>query len=81
MTGPICQAAPELWFDDDPTDAIDACCKCPLITPCLKTAMAREGTLTAQHRYGVWGGLTPEQRETLAIADHRNHHPLHAKTG
>lgn len=68
----MCESAPDLWFDEDPTDAIDVCCKCPQITACLNLAMAREGTLTAQHRYGVWGGLTPEQRETLAFADRRN---------
>jgi hypothetical protein len=72
MTNSICENAPELWFDDDPTAAVDACCKCRMVTPCLNIAMAREGTLTAQYRFGVWGGLTPEQRETLALADRRN---------
>jgi hypothetical protein len=73
MTHPICESAPDLWFDPDPAAAIDACCKCLLMTPCLRTAMAREGTIGAQFRFGVWGGLTPEQREAMALADRRNH--------
>jgi hypothetical protein len=69
---PICETAPDLWFDTDPTAAVDACCKCHLMTPCLNIALRAEGTVGAQYRFGIWGGLTPEQRETLALADRRN---------
>lgn len=68
----LCESWPELWFDDDPRDAVAACCSCPLITPCLNAALKAEGTVTAQYRYGVWGGLTPEQRAVLAVHDARN---------
>jgi hypothetical protein len=69
----LCESWPELWFDADPDEAVAACCRCPLIVPCGKTAMEREGTETEQYRFGVWGGLTPEQRATLAAHDRRLH--------
>ena len=38
------------------------CALCPFRRECLQEAMDFEGDL----RYGVWGGLTPEERHELA---------------
>lgn len=54
---------PEWWFaDDNATQAFAKmiCETCPVVQDCLKTA------LTENIRYGVWGGLDPDQRNTLA---------------
>ena len=39
--------------------AKDACHHCPVVAECLAWAMS------ANEAYGIWGGLTPEERETL----------------
>lgn len=59
------------WDQDKTSDekAAELCAGCPVIAECLSSAMAEEGTLTARNRYGVRGGLGPEGRANLAIAD------------
>ncbi len=44
------------------------CTNCPLDLreACLEIAMAAEGTLIADGRFGVYGGLDPHQRAQLA---------------
>lgn len=53
---------PELWFqpDESPeTDrALEICAECSVIQECLEFAYRN------RERYGVWGGLTAEQRRS-----------------
>ena len=60
---------PDLWF---PTDSHDydiprrICDPCPVKAACLDDVMADEGLyLSTAYRYGMWGGLTPSERQTL----------------
>src|SRR5579872_1945603 len=59
LRGP-CSANPELFFtEDDPAAAAAAkaiCGGCPFRAPCLAFALA------TRQPYGVWGGLTAEER-------------------
>jgi hypothetical protein len=57
---------PEAWWPDakdvDGTPARRAraaCRACPAAGPCLAYALA------ADHRYGIWGGLLPDERRAL----------------
>lgn len=59
---------PEIWYPD-PTDvlgtseAVEICHNCPVKQACLAHAMREE---PAGGRYGIRGGLTPEERRKLA---------------
>lgn len=56
------EADPELWFPepDEPADeAKEICRRCLEREACLSWAIA------ANERYGVWGGLTPRERDRL----------------
>ena len=59
---------PEIWYPD-PTDtittreAVDICRGCPVRQACLEQAMREEET--SGGRYGIRGGLTPEERRKL----------------
>lgn len=68
---------PDTWFEGTPGydeyTALHACYRCPLITPCLRVAMAAEHTAAASGRHGIFGGLLPAQRAQLAAADARNY--------
>lgn len=59
-------ADPELWFPDRGRAGYDAaraiCDTCPVKALCLKDAMSTENTNT---RFGMRGGLTPEERATV----------------
>ncbi|WP_109472808.1 WhiB family transcriptional regulator [Ornithinimicrobium cavernae] len=68
--------SPELFFHPDgergsvkrarEARAIALCQACPVISEC------REHALTVPEPYGVWGGLTEEERaEILALQDRR----------
>lgn len=47
--------------------AVQFCKSCPVRLQCLDEAMRFEGEdLGRRGRSGVWGGLTPKQRATLA---------------
>ena len=66
---------PDAWFPDIPNRrptgqesrrnhiraayAISICNKCPAIVECLK-----EGMRPSNINWGIWGGLTPEQRKS-----------------
>jgi len=53
---------PEVFFppsDDPATEARDICAACPVRGQCLAHAV------TADERFGIWGGLDPRQRHTL----------------
>ena len=57
---------PEIFFGDSRDhpfgEAIAVCSTCPVIDQCLDYA------ITANIRYGVWGGLTPSQRQQMSRA-------------
>jgi WhiB family redox-sensing transcriptional regulator len=49
---------PGIWTDDHrQAEAATVCGSCPVRADCLEHA------LTGRIRHGVWGGLTPEQRQ------------------
>jgi WhiB family redox-sensing transcriptional regulator len=79
-----CSDDPELWFVDDGTlgharvnperlaeliqEAKDGCAVCDLRDACLDYALAR-------NEYGIWGGLTRDERRNLR---RRTRRPSHA---
>jgi hypothetical protein len=46
--------------------------KCPVVMECLDYARRAEHGVSRQHRSGVWGGLTPEERADLDTAARMN---------
>lgn len=60
---PLCmQIDPELWFPekgDANRAAIRFCGQCPVQQACLRYA------LKTDQKYGIWGGLTADQRSRL----------------
>lgn len=59
--GPCRQADPDLFFSTDPAKSAAAkaiCARCPAVErdKCLRLAIENH------HAYGVWGGLTEEER-------------------
>lgn len=65
------QGDASLWFPPrsgarEAAAAVTVCCRCPVVDECLTYAMEYEGR--DRFRYGIWGGLTPRQRERLARA-------------
>ena len=59
-----CRVIPvELFFPPAEQEADDAklvCQECSVKDPCLEFA------ITAGERFGIWGGLTPQERRSLA---------------
>lgn len=52
-----CQAHPEAWWEPGSAETAKAACgRCPVRVECLAYALA------ADERFGVWGGLGPEER-------------------
>ena len=63
---------PELFFMDSEggssyQTARRLCASCPVREACLDDAMAYEAS-AAGRRYGMYGGLTPKEREELAAS-------------
>lgn len=56
---------------DGPSNNYDAprriCNTCPVRLLCLEAALQREGNAHKEYRGGMWGGLTPREREHLAL--------------
>lgn len=49
--------------------ALEVCYRCPVISECLKDAVARESTLVDEYRrYGIWGGMQAHERLLLSRA-------------
>jgi Transcription factor WhiB len=67
-------------YDDAPgifhiAAAKTICSNCPVESRCLYDALAEEGTLSAEARNGILGGLTPYERAELAgVTTGRKHH-------
>jgi len=62
---------PEAAFAKDPSPELEKfrtefCRWCPVTVECLRVALDRELDLSAGHRHGVWGGLTPDERARYA---------------
>lgn len=45
--------------------ALALCIDCPVQDACLEAAMTEEGPAAAGNRYGMRGGMTPNQRRLL----------------
>lgn len=45
--------------------AASFCATCPVTRQCLEMALKAEKSDPAQNRFGVYGGLTPDQRHDL----------------
>ncbi|NBW17084.1 MAG: WhiB family transcriptional regulator [Caulobacteraceae bacterium] len=61
-----CQNAPDLFFPENTALAVEdtryaksLCGECPIIDECRMYA------LEAEEPYGIWGGLTPEERRSF----------------
>jgi WhiB family redox-sensing transcriptional regulator len=57
---------PEMWFSSEPLEvnrygetAVDICRRCPHAAECVTFAVETDTT------HGIWGGLTPEQRDPI----------------
>jgi len=62
------QTNSEIFFpsqDDPGTEAKRVCRRCPVRAECLTFAMAND------ERFGIWGGLDPEERRNLRRSLHR----------
>lgn len=56
---------PRLEAADDYTRAREYCAYCPVRDACLEEAMTVERGLARSARFGMWGGLSPEERHNL----------------
>lgn len=45
------------------------CRQCPVTTECLTAGLYAEGNHTGRSRHGIWGGLSPSQRDDLEPGD------------
>ncbi len=61
-----------IMFTDNPDyeDAVEICDWCHVKMECLRTA------LTEKIHYGIWGGLTPDQRKQIAKRISRKRTPV-----
>lgn len=60
------ESDPDAWFPDDDNPLGNKytlpkrlCAKCPVKDPCLEFALVNE------EHHGLWGGLTPRERQAL----------------
>lgn len=63
-------AGKPLWlmfpsFKEDVPEAVAVCKKCRVRGECLDAALEEEGSAGAPYRFGIRGGLTPEEREKV----------------
>jgi hypothetical protein len=59
-----------VWFNPATfDDAVAVCATCSGQARCLEIALGYERNLVAGSRWGVWGGLTPEERSSLDRAN------------
>jgi WhiB family redox-sensing transcriptional regulator len=61
----------DVWFHEGESEgeyrsyAKSFCVTCPVRLNCLATALRLEGASGQTSRFGIWGGLDPEQRHNL----------------
>ncbi len=56
-----------VFFQEDPSEAKLTCFRCPARLACLDEACRIQAH---EDLYGVWGGLTQKERETLVLRRH-----------
>lgn len=60
-----------MFYVDPRGPDIDAarkvCAWCPVRLECLRAAMRWEGSRETRYRFGMWGGLTPLERQRLYV--------------
>ncbi|PHQ49978.1 hypothetical protein BLA24_20400 [Streptomyces cinnamoneus] len=72
LAGALCVAVePELFFPEKGDHktanlAREICARCPVIEACLADALKMEGGRSHSSRFGIRGGLTPNQRYQLS---------------
>ncbi|TRV72571.1 transcription factor WhiB [Streptomyces sp. 130] len=63
------QTDPDMWFPEvggsQTVAAKRICASCPVRAQCVEHAQRLEGGVSADHRYGAWGGQTPRERELI----------------
>ncbi|VXB24063.1 WhiB family transcriptional regulator [Citricoccus sp. K5] len=65
-----CRQDPEQWFPAPGGTAPIAralCQTCPVIDACLEAALDFEGDARRADRFGVWGGMSPQERADEAV--------------
>lgn len=71
---------PDIWFPDGATSIRDLeraaeakfwCGVCPVLIECEAFVMALEGSKSASARFGIWAGLTPEERAARVRVEQR----------
>lgn len=67
------------WFSHHSDDNKQTCAECPVRMTCLEFALTSEGGMAAAHRFGVYGGLTPEERAKLNHTQQRRARRLIAR--
>lgn len=70
----LCADDPDMWYSDSLADkmlAQSVCRQCPFIAACLAASEVVEGGKEASGRFGIWAGLTPEQRATITRKNQR----------
>jgi WhiB family redox-sensing transcriptional regulator len=80
MDAASCASVDPLLFDQGDrgnanryTDARKVCRRCPVAAQCLTHAIDRD------ERYGMWGGLTPEERDEIHVNKSRRMSALEAR--
>ena len=53
-----------MWFDGDNSMAKQICAHCPVSDDCLAFILDLEPN-ALQYRHGVFGGMTPEERQSF----------------
>ena len=75
MAESLCSSIdPEIFFplSEGVDEAKAICSLCRVRKECLEIALRLEGRLSRSGRYGIWGGLTPDERAELE-------HPLNLR--
>lgn len=80
MTESVCADYPTHWWTD--TDmtrhahmwrttenriAVNICNQCPVKRECLELSLTTEGTTGLPHRWGIYAGFTPAERQKLVL--------------
>ena len=74
---------PGIWFEDerhayDEWLAKAICAKCPIKGECGGQQLRVEGSVSAAMRFGIYGGMTPEERARIAKNASRGARSKHA---
>lgn len=63
---PCSKADPELFFPLSPNDAATISKATQICYGCLIREECGQGATERGEQFGIWGGMTPEERRTLA---------------